>query len=119
MEKPVEASIRTKLTEKLEPVYLEVLNESHKHAVPEGSETHFKVLVVSKTFSDMSLIQRHRLVNDLLKQELDGPVHALSIEAKAPEQWNENPAVSESPACLGGSKHDANMHAKLGMETSV
>ncbi|XP_068107721.1 bolA-like protein 1 [Hyperolius riggenbachi] len=113
MEMPVEASIRSKLTQSLEPCHLQVLNESHMHAVPPGSETHFKVVVVSDVFNGKSLIQRHRLVNDLLKEELAGPVHALSIQAKTPEQWNENPTLTKSPACMGGSKHDPQMSKKL------
>ncbi|XP_053551920.1 bolA-like protein 1 [Bombina bombina] len=113
MEKPVELSIRTKLTDNLEPTHLEVLNESSMHAVPKGSETHFKVIVVSDVFKGKSLIQRHRLVNELLKEELAGPVHALSIQAKTPQQWEENPSISTSPACMGGSKHDPEMSKKL------
>ncbi|XP_075137249.1 bolA-like protein 1 [Leptodactylus fuscus] len=109
MEKPVETSIRAKLTQNLQPCHLEVHNESYMHAVPAGSESHFKVVVVSDVFDGKSLIQRHRLVNDVLKEELAGPVHALSIEAKTPQQWEENPTVSKSPACMGGSKHDPQM----------
>ncbi|KAM8920689.1 bolA-like protein 1 [Pelodytes ibericus] len=113
MDKPVEISIRSKLAQSLGPSHLEVINESHMHAVPKGSETHFKVLVVSETFSGKSLIQRHRLVNELLKEELAGPVHALSIQAKTPQQWEENPTVGKSPACMGGSKHDPEMNKKI------
>ncbi|KAG8449877.1 hypothetical protein GDO86_016521 [Hymenochirus boettgeri] len=95
MEKPVEHSIRSKLTESLNPSHLEVHNESHMHAVPKDSETHFKVVVVSDSFSGKSLIQRHRLVNELLKEELAGSVHALSIHAKTPQQWEENPNIKQ------------------------
>eukprot|EP00079_Xenopus_tropicalis_P029574 XP_012825074.1 PREDICTED: bolA-like protein 1 [Xenopus tropicalis] len=116
MERPVENAIRSKLTETLKPSHLEVLNESYMHAVPKGSETHFKVVVVSESFLGKSLIQRHRLVNELLKDELAGPVHALSIQAKTPQQWEENPAISNSPACMGGSKHDPEMGRKLGTQ---
>ncbi|XP_044128401.1 bolA-like protein 1 [Bufo gargarizans] len=113
MEKPVETSIRAKLSENLQPCHLEVHNESHMHAVPPGSETHFKVVVVSDVFGGKSLLQRHRLVNDLLKEELAGPVHALSIQAKTPPQWEENPTVTQSPGCMGGSKHDPHMSKKI------
>jgi stress-induced morphogen len=44
------ATIETKLTDALHPDHLEVINESHMHSVAPGSETHFKVLVVSPTF---------------------------------------------------------------------
>ncbi|XP_069508550.1 bolA-like protein 1 [Ambystoma mexicanum] len=114
MDKPVESSIRTKLIQQLEPIHLEVYNESNMHSVPPGSETHFKVVVVCKLFEGMPQLQRHRLVNEALKDELAGPVHALSIQAKAPQQWKEDPSVSKSPACLGGSKNDPQMSSKLG-----
>nr|XP_033781071.1 bolA-like protein 1 isoform X2 [Geotrypetes seraphini]XP_033781072.1 bolA-like protein 1 isoform X2 [Geotrypetes seraphini]XP_033781073.1 bolA-like protein 1 isoform X2 [Geotrypetes seraphini]XP_033781074.1 bolA-like protein 1 isoform X2 [Geotrypetes seraphini] len=113
MERPVESSIRLKLTQSLQPVHLEVHNESHMHAVPKGSETHFRVVVVCEKFSGMSLIQRHRLVNEALQEELAGAVHALSILAKTPQQWKENPSVNQSPPCLGGSKYDQQMASKL------
>ncbi|KAI5092434.1 bolA-like protein 1 [Silurus meridionalis] len=111
--RPVEASISTKLTRALEPEHLEVLNESHMHAVPPGSESHFRVLVVSSRFEGLSLLQRHRLVNETLSHELSTSVHALAIQAKTPEQWSSNPSLDKSPACLGGSKHDRTMADKL------
>ena len=102
---PVRQTILKKLTEAFKPVHLDVINESYMHNVPKGSETHFKVIVVSDMFIKKPLIQRHRLVNDMLKDELNTGVHALSIQAKTPEQWSEsNHKVSESPKCMGGSK---------------
>lgn len=55
-EKPVEKTIREKITSALDPVHLEVINESYMHNVPRGSETHFKVVVVSKEFENVPLI---------------------------------------------------------------
>ncbi|XP_063001724.1 bolA-like protein 1 isoform X2 [Elgaria multicarinata webbii] len=114
MEKPVEACIRTKLQHALEPVHLEIINDSHMHAVPRGAETHFRVVVASRRFEGLSLIHRHRLVNEILQEELSGPVHALSIQAKTPQQWEKNPKIIQSPECLGGSKHDPHMAGKVG-----
>ncbi|XP_060112553.1 bolA-like protein 1 [Heteronotia binoei] len=114
MEKPVGAAIRAKLQEALKPVHLEVIDDSHMHAVPRGAETHFRVVVASPHFEGLSLIHRHRLVNDILQEELAGPVHALSIQARTPQQWQKNPAVGQSPPCLGGSKHDPHMASKVG-----
>lgn len=54
--KSVESSIRTKLQNHFHPKVLQVINESHMHHVPEGSESHFKVVVVSDRFEGMSLI---------------------------------------------------------------
>ncbi|KAJ7307178.1 hypothetical protein JRQ81_009165 [Phrynocephalus forsythii] len=112
MEKPVEARIRAKLEQALAPVHLEVIDDSHMHAVPRGSETHFRVVVASGRFEGLSLIHRHRLVNDILQEELAGPVHALSIQAKTPQQWEKNPKPPQPPRCLGGSKHDPHVAGK-------
>jgi BolA protein len=100
---PVTSSIRLKLTDRLKPIHLDVLNESHMHNVPKNSETHFKVVVVSEEFEKMkSPLQRHRLVNGILADELDGPVHALSIVAKSPAQWEKSNSIPASPSCRGG-----------------
>ncbi|XP_022195147.1 bolA-like protein DDB_G0274169 isoform X2 [Nilaparvata lugens] len=101
--KPVETAMRTKLAEKLTPVHLEIINESFMHNVPKGAESHFKVVVVSDIFNDLPLLKRHRLVNEILDYELKNQVHALSIVAKTPEQWEaSNKDVEASPACRGG-----------------
>ena len=99
---PVYNAIQAKLAEKFKPVHMEIINESYMHNVPKGSETHFKVLVVSDQFKDVKLIGRHRLVNDVLAEELQAGVHALSILAKTPDQWEEGGQVEKSPACRGG-----------------
>jgi BolA protein len=98
-----------RITEKLErlfnPVHLEVLNESHMHNVPPGSESHFKVTIVSEAFSGERLVARHRLVNKALAEELAGGIHALALHTLDPEQWFERAGtVPESPPCLGGGK---------------
>lgn len=86
----VRARIETKLTEALSPTRIEVLDESHLHAGhagarPEG-ETHFRVRVVSAAFSGVGRVERHRRINALLAEELSGPVHALAIDARSPEE---------------------------------
>lgn len=78
------------LTEALQPLSLEVVDESHHHAGhggwrPEG-ETHFRVKVVSATFVGKTRLQRHRIVNDLAAGELKAGLHALAIEARSPEE---------------------------------
>jgi len=95
------------------PVYLEVENESHNHSVPKGSETHFRVYVVSEKFEDIARIQRQRLVNETLKAELAGGVHALTQRCLTPMEWSEGGAVEvASPPCYGGSKFDKNSDEK-------
>jgi len=100
---PVGVAVGAKLRAEFQPVELAVVNESHMHSVPRGSETHFKVLVVSPAFQGLPLIQRHRKVNAVLSQELAGGVHALSIVAKTPQEWQQSSGgVEPSPACRGG-----------------
>ncbi|XP_011350410.1 bolA-like protein DDB_G0274169 isoform X1 [Ooceraea biroi] len=100
---PTENSIREKLQVALKPLHCDIINESYMHNVPKGSETHFKIVVVSEKFNQQSLIKRHRMVNELLQAELQTGVHALSIVAKTPEQWEaSSKVVTASPACRGG-----------------
>jgi BolA protein len=99
-------TIEKKLGEALHPVHLEVINESGMHNVPPGSETHFKVVVVSPAFEGLGPVDRHRRVNETLRDELRGGVHALSIRALTPAQWEEGERAFKSPPCLGGSKAD-------------
>ena len=102
---PVGERIVSKLTSapSLAPVVrLEVLNESHMHSVPPKSETHFKVVCVSASFQGKSLVERHRMVNHLLKEELESGVHALSLVLRTPDK--DTDVIPASPACRGGSK---------------
>ena len=57
--------INDKIVDEFQPIYLDVINESDNHNVPAGSESHFKLVVVSHAFKDTSLIQRHRSINKL------------------------------------------------------
>jgi len=101
----VETAIRSKLTSALVPAHLEVVNESRMHSVPPGSETHFKVVVVSMAFEGLGSLERHRRVHAVLAAELSGGVHALTVRARTPGEWATESAVPfESPPCLGGSK---------------
>jgi len=99
----VQQTIQDKLTQRFQTDYLNVENESHNHSVPANSETHFKVTIVSKEFDGLRLIMRHRLINELLAEELDGPVHALAMHTYTPTQWLEKNQISpDSAKCLGG-----------------
>lgn len=100
--KPVEGSIISKLKQAFEPVHLEVINESHQHNVPEGSESHFKVVLVSPEFSGRRQVQRHQAIYGVLAEQLRGPVHALALHTYSPEEWSGPHSVPDSPPCLGG-----------------
>lgn len=84
----VAQNIEDKLREAFAPLSLNVIDESHLHAghvgaQPEG-ETHFRVELVSAAFADRSRVDRQRMVYDTLRDELAGPVHALSVLASPP-----------------------------------
>jgi stress-induced morphogen len=101
----VQSIIEQKISDNIHTNYLQVVNESFRHSVPENSETHFKVTVVSSEFEGMLLIARHRLINALLKDELAGPVHALALHTYTLKQWDAKDQQSPGSAnCLGGGK---------------
>lgn len=100
-------AIEQMLNGRLEPVHLEVINESHMHNVPPGSESHFKVTVVSEQFEGKMLVARHRVVNEILAELLAGEIHALALHTLTPGEWFERGGDERnSPPCLGGSKAD-------------
>ena len=99
----VKQEIETKLVKSFNLDYFEVVNESHFHNVPEDSETHFKVVLISPQFEGLRLVARHRAVNKALADELNGQVHALAIHTYTAEEWlSKNQKFPDSPVCLGG-----------------
>lgn len=86
MTQSVEDIIRQKLTDAFQPAVLTVINESHKHAHHAGSpgtgESHFHVVIEAQQFEALSRLERQRAVMSVLADELAGPVHALSLQAR-------------------------------------
>jgi BolA protein len=86
----VEDKIREKLTHAFAPEALEVVNDSAKHAGHAGSpgsgESHFSIKVVSASFDGKSRLERHRMVNAALAEELSGKIHALAVTALTPKE---------------------------------
>lgn len=84
---PAEQRIREKLMVALEPTRLDVVNESELHAghrsSPGTGESHFRVLIVSPLFAGRSRLERHRMVNAALTDEMSR-IHALALAALAP-----------------------------------
>lgn len=83
------AMIRERLTHELQPVALEIIDESAKHAGHAGAASgggHFIVNIVSPAFDNKTLIQRHRLVYDAVGDIMHSEIHALSIHARTPEE---------------------------------
>ncbi len=94
--------IEAKLRAVFAPVYLEVMNESYRHNVPAGAESHFKVVMVSERFTGERILARHRSIYGVLSEELAGPVHALALHAYTLKEWSSlQNAVPASPPCRG------------------
>ncbi|CDK27857.1 unnamed protein product [Kuraishia capsulata CBS 1993] len=92
---PIELCIRSKIQDALKPVFLDMANDSWKHAHHAGirgatnvTESHFNVTIVSDEFEGKNLPARHRLVYKLLEEELNEKgVHALQLKTKTPREW--------------------------------
>ena len=100
----VQENVETHLREKLTPDHLEVVNESHMHSVAKGSETHFKVVIVSAQFEGVPAVKRHQLVYGALgelmgKKVSQGGIHALAITSRTPAEWAASPEANVSPLC--------------------
>ena len=81
--------IRERLTRELDPVELEIVDESAKHAGHAGAASgggHFIVHIVAHAFEGKNLIQRHRMVYDAMDELMQSEIHALSIQAKTPQE---------------------------------
>ena len=100
-------SIETKLKEILSPIHLEVIDESYLHNVEPGRESHVRIVAISEVFEGLNLVKRHQLIYAEIQEEIDGPIHALSIHTFTEQEWKErNEKAEASPDCLGGSKND-------------
>lgn len=84
----IEQTMREKLLVALEPTRLDIVNESELHAghrnSPGTGESHFRLLIVSPAFAEKSRIERHRIVNEILAEELNGRIHAMALKTYAP-----------------------------------
>lgn len=98
--------IEAKLTQGLSVEHLEIVNESANHNVAPGSESHFKVVVVSNAFEGKTLIARHQLVYRLLEEEMREKIHALALHTYTRGDWPHSPEqLHQSPQCRGGEKN--------------
>ncbi len=98
----IESRIHEKLRASLSPIQLQVQNESYMHSVPPGSESHFRVVIVSPAFESKTMVQRHRMVFTAIGDIRD-TIHALSIIAKTPNEWESQRDSLASPPCRGRS----------------
>lgn len=82
--------IELRMKENLTPVHVEVIDESWKHAGHAGAAMgggHFILWVVSDEFKGVSLLDRNRKVFALLNEEMKGEIHALTVKAMTPQEW--------------------------------
>ena len=77
---------------------LKIINESHMHNVPKESETHFKAVIVSNDFNDLTTLKRHKLVYKTLDSIMN-KIHALSLHTFNEDEFKQNPLILDSPEC--------------------
>ncbi len=95
----LENLIEKKVEDAFAPLHLEIENESHNHS---GNRTnsHFRLVIVSKEFEGKRLIGRHRMVNTLMADELANEIHALALHTFTPEEWDKRSGnTTQSPVC--------------------
>jgi len=88
------------LTEKFIPKELTVTDFSHQHSVPDGSESHIEVYIISSEFNGLSLVQKHRKIYQVLNQEMSSGLHALKLQVMGTEEKPEERTAP--PKCKGG-----------------
>ena len=97
-ERLIEKKIINSLNENFKLTSLKIVNESFMHNALEGSESHFKIVIVSDNFIKKSLIQRHKEIYKALG-EIMNDIHALSIHAFDNKEFELNPMILDSPQC--------------------
>ena len=94
----IENKIINTLNECMNIFSLKILNESFMHNAPADAESHFKIVIVSNDFNNLSCIQRHKLVYKHLGTIMDD-IHALSIQSFNEDEFKLNPIILDSPEC--------------------
>lgn len=84
--------------------FLGIVDESHQHAGRAGQESHFQILIVSDFFESKTRVQRQRIVHQLLGDEFEKGLHALSLRLLTAEEYAQQKSKFESPSCEGKSK---------------
>ena len=87
----LKAHLEQKIKTAFSPLYLSIVDETGKHAGHSGAiagKGHFIVHVVSQTFEGVLLLDRNRMIFDLLKEEMATSIHALSLRAETPMEWD-------------------------------
>lgn len=99
-----QSRLQAALHQAFAPTHLEVVNESQNHGGP-GTETHYKVVLVTPAFDGLRAVARHQRVYALVQDEMRQGLHALALHTYTPGEWAASGAAPDSPACRGGSQH--------------
>jgi BolA protein len=98
----IQTEIDQQLKGNIDIHHMTLENESHMHNVPAGSESHFKLVLVSDAFEGKRLVQRHQLVYAVLQEQMT-KIHALAMHLYSINEWSERNALAPtSPECHGG-----------------
>ena len=102
----IKEDIENNLMTSLDISFMEVINESNMHNVPDGAESHFKITIVSDIFEDMRPVKRHQKIYEILKDEMK-KIHAIAIHPYTINEWKDISGEDlKSPNCLGGENAD-------------
>ena len=94
----IENNIKNLLIDAFNPSVLSIDNESHMHNVPEDSESHFKIVLVSRIFTGLTEVNRHKSVYKALGDIMNS-IHAISIHSFDENEYKNNPMILDSPNC--------------------
>ncbi len=98
----IREQIEAKLRAAFDPMYLEVVDESYRHHVPAGSESHFKVVLVSDRFTGERVLNRQRMIYGTQTSELCNTVQARAQHTYTIKEWEAlQDTVFASPPCRG------------------
>ncbi|MFT2099193.1 BolA/IbaG family iron-sulfur metabolism protein [Marinomonas sp. 2405UD66-6] len=98
----IQSQIDQSIRDNFDVYHMTLENESYMHNVPEGSESHFKLVLVSNAFEGKRLVQRHQFIYGTLQAEMT-KIHALAMHLYTVSEWEERQSVAPmSPKCHGG-----------------
>ncbi|WP_386695665.1 BolA family protein [Lonepinella sp. MS14435] len=94
--------LEKRLIAEFQPHFVKIENESYMHSSGKGANSHFKIVLVSDKFNSIRQVARHRLIYQLLAQDLANGIHALALHTYTPTEWqNLQGNYPKSPNCAG------------------